>query len=286
MIGKIKGILHRGTHYILHGVPHVTVEAKILQVHASELLASRVILITGGSSGIGKAIAKACLESGAKVIITGRNKEKLYAAIDNLREISTAVYALTLDNTDVKKMKDAILDAEKIAGARLTTLINNAGIALGSFDHLEEEEFDKVLDTNIKGTVFLSKYFSEYLRQNDIKGNILNMVSSSGLRPAVSAYEISKWGLRGFTAGLAKKLIPYGIVVNGIAPGPTATPMLMREGEHNLFHPTNPSGRYTTPEEVASLAVYLISDMARQIVGDVVCITGGAGTITYDDIKY
>ena len=77
-----------------------------------------------------------------------------------------------------------------------------------------------MLDTNIKGTVFLSKYFSEYLRQNDIKGNILNMVSSSGLRPAVSAYEISKWGLRGFTAGLAKKLIPYGIVVNGIAPGP------------------------------------------------------------------
>lgn len=286
MIGKIKGILKRGVHYIFHGVPHVTVEAKILQVHASGLLENRVVLITGGSSGIGKAIAKACLESGAKVVITGRNEEKLHHAVDELREVATAIYPMILDNSDVKKMKDAIWEAERLAGAKLTTLINNAGIALGSFDHLEEEEFDKVLDTNIKGTVFLSKYFSEYLRQNDIKGNILNMVSSSGLRPAVSAYEISKWGLRGFTAGLAKKLIPYGIVVNGIAPGPTATPMLMREGEHDLFHPTNPSGRYTTPEEVASLAVYLISDMARQIVGDVVCITGGAGTITYDDIKY
>ena len=286
MIGKIKGILHRGVHYILHGVSHVTVEAKILQVHASGLLENRVVLITGGSSGIGKAIAKACLESGAKVVITGRNEEKLHHAVDELREVATAIYPMILDNSDVKKMKDAIWEAERLAGAKLTTLINNAGIALGSFDHLEEEEFDKVLDTNIKGTVFLSKYFSEYLRQNDIKGNILNMVSSSGLRPAVSAYEISKWELRGFTAGLAKKLIPYGIVVNGIAPGPTATPMLMRDGEHNLFHPTNPSGRYTTPEEVASLAVYLISDMARQIVGDVVCMTGGAGTITYDDIKF
>lgn len=286
MIGKINGILHRGVHYILHGVSHVTVEAKILQVHASGLLENRVVLITGGSSGIGKAIAKACLESGAKVVITGRNEEKLHHAVDELREVATAIYPMILDNSDVKKMKDAIWEAERLAGAKLTTLINNAGIALGSFDHLEEEEFDKVLDTNIKGTVFLSKYFSEYLRQNDIKGNILNMVSSSGLRPAVSAYEISKWGLRGFTAGLAKKLIPYGIVVNGIAPGPTATPMLMRDGEHNLFHPTNPSGRYTTPEEVASLAVYLISDMARQIVGDVVCMTGGAGTITYDDIKF
>lgn len=286
MIEKIKRMLHRGALFVLHGVPRITIEAKILQVHASGLLENRVVLITGGSSGIGKAIAKACLESGAKVVITGRNEEKLHHAVDELREVATAIYSMILDNSDVKKMKDAIWEAERLAGAKLTTLINNAGIALGSFDHLEEEEFDKVLDTNIKGTVFLSKYFSEYLRQNDIKGNILNMVSSSGLRPAVSAYEISKWGLRGFTAGLAKKLIPYGIVVNGIAPGPTATPMLMRDGEHNLFHPTNPSGRYTTPEEVASLAVYLISDMARQIVGDVVCMTGGAGTITYDDIKF
>lgn len=286
MIGKIKSILKRGVLYILHGVPQVTVEARISQVYSSGILENRVVLITGGSSGIGKAIAKACLESGAKVVITGRNEEKLHHAVDELREVAMTVYPLILDNSDVKKMNDAIWEAERLAGAKLTTLINNAGIALGSFDHLEEEEFDKVLDTNIKGTVFLSKYFSEYLRQNDIKGNILNMVSSSGLRPAVSAYEISKWGLRGFTAGLAKKLIPYGIVVNGIAPGPTATPMLMRDGEHNLFHPTNPSGRYTTPEEVASLAVYLISDMARQIVGDVVCMTGGAGTITYDDIKF
>lgn len=286
MIEKIKRMLHRGALFVLHGVPRITIEAKILQVHTSELLKSHVVLITGGSSGIGKAIAKACLESGAKVVITGRNEEKLHHAVDELREVATAIYSMILDNSDVKKMKEAIWEAERLAGAKLTTLINNAGIALGSFDHLEEEEFDKVLDTNIKGTVFLSKYFSEYLRQNDIKGNILNMVSSSGLRPAVSAYEISKWGLRGFTAGLAKKLIPYGIVVNGIAPGPTATPMLMRDGEHNLFHPTNPSGRYTTPEEVASLAVYLISDMARQIVGDVVCMTGGAGTITYDDIKF
>lgn len=93
-------------------------------------------------------------------------------------------------------------------------------------------------------------------------------------------------GAKGLYCRFGQKLIPYGIVVNGIAPGPTATPMLMKDGEHNLFHPTNPSGRYTTPGEVASLAVFLISDMARQIVGDVVCMTGGAGTITYDDIKY
>lgn len=286
MIGKFKNIFYRGIHYVFHGVPNVFIEAKVIQMQPSLLLEKHVVLITGGSSGIGKAIAKACLESGAKVIITGRNEDKLKHAVNELKHFSPFIYFVLLDISIVENMETTIYEAEKLVGSKLTTLINNAGIAIGSFDNLKEDDFDKVIGTNIKGTVFLSKFFSEYLKTNVIKGNILNIVSSSGFRPAVSAYEISKWGLRGFTAGLAKKLIPFGIVVNGIAPGPTATPMLKRSEDNNLVHPTNPSGRYTTPEEVASLAVYLISDMARQIVGDVVCMTGGAGTLTYDDIKY
>ena len=286
MISKLKNIFYRRIHYIFHGVPNVFIGAKVIQMQPSLLLEKHVVLITGGSSGIGKAIAKACLESGAKVVITGRHEDKLLHAVDELKQFSPFIYSVLLDISIVENMEIAIYEAEKLVGSKLTTLINNAGIALGSFDNLKEDDFDKVIGTNIKGTVFLSKYFSEYLKANGIMGNILNIVSSSGFRPAVSAYEISKWGLRGFTAGLAKKLIPFGIVVNGIAPGPTATPMLKRSEDNNLVHPTNPSGRFTTPEEVANLAVYLISDMARQIIGDVVCMTGGAGTLTYDDIKY
>lgn len=286
MIGKFKNIVRRGLHYVLHGVPTVNVEAKVVSLTSPQLLQDRVVLITGGSSGIGKEIARACLGCGAKVIITARNDHKLKQTVEELRNVSEEIYSLPLDVSHVDNMLNVIAEAEKMVGCKLTTLVNNAGVALGSFDNLKESEFMSVLETNVKGTVFMSKCFSDYLIQNGIKGNILNVVSSSGLRPALSAYEISKWGLRGFTAGLAKKMIPYGIVVNGIAPGPTATPMLMADGEHNLVHPTNPSGRFTTPEEVANLAVYLISNMARQIVGDIVCMTGGAGITTFDDVKY
>lgn len=103
---------------------------------------------------------------------------------------------------------------------------------------------------------------------NQIKGNILNIASSSSLRPANSAYTISKWGIRGLTSGLAKSLAPYGITVNGVAPGPTATPMLLKEDIHNISHPNLPAGRYVLPEEIANMALFLVSDMGRMVVGD------------------
>ena len=96
---------------------------------------------------------------------------------------------------------------------------------------------------------------------------------------------VSKWGEVGLTQGLAKKLIPYGITVNGIAPGPTATGMLQQKNGY-LDLPTSPAGRYTTAEEIANLAVFLVSDMGRMIVGETIFITGGCATLTKDDIAY
>ena len=92
--------------------------------------------------------------------------------------------------------------------------------------------------------------------------------------------------MRGYTLGLAKTLIKHGIVVNGLAPGPTATPMLIKNENPNLSLPNNPSGRYALPEEIANMAVVLTSGIGRMIVGDIVYITGGAGVITFDDINY
>lgn len=88
------------------------------------------------------------------------------------------------------------------------------------------------------------------------------------------------------TSGLAKSLAPYGITVNGVAPGPTATPMLLKEDIHNISHPTLPAGRYVLPEEIANMALFLVSDMGRMVVGDIVYMTGGAGTLTFDDMNY
>ena len=121
---------------------------------------------------------------------------------------------------------------------------------------------------------------------NNIRGNILNIASASSLRPADSPYIVSKWGIRGLTLGLAKSLGKYGITVNAIAPGPTATPMMIKEGQTNLELDRIPLGRYIMPEEIANMAVILVSDMGRSIMGDIVYMTGGAGILTYDDVNY
>ena len=144
-----------------------------------------------------------------------------------------------------------------------------------------------MLDTNLKGVFFLSKEIGHYFKDNQIKGNILNIASSSSLRPAASAYTISKWGIRGLTLGLAKVLAPYGITVNGLAPGQTATPMLMENNtEGNIISPSVPIGRYALPEEIANMAVILVSDMGRMIMGDIVYMTGGAGVFSNEDMNW
>ena len=96
---------------------------------------------------------------------------------------------------------------------------------------------------------------------------------------------VSKWGVTGLTEGMAKKLIKYGIVVNGIAPGPVATEMLGLDGL-NLDYDNAPAGRYSDPVEIANLAVFMISGMGRMIVGDTVYVSGGCGNLTFDDIEY
>lgn len=120
------------------------------------------------------------------------------------------------------------------------------------------------------------------MKEHSIKGHILNLSSSSALRPAWGPYQMSKWAIRGFTLGLAEQLQPYGIVVNAIAPGQTATPMLGKTALGDLYNNYALAGRYITPEEVANLAVFMVSDMGNMVVGDTFYITGGSGTISLE----
>jgi len=262
-----------------------------IPVASGEYLKGKNILITGGSSGIGFAIAEACLRNGANVAIAGRDQTRLDQARSLLkqkvRDSECSVFSLVIDVQDVECLEDKLQAALALfSGNCVEILINNAGIAAGKdIGSTDSKSYDLVLNTNLKGTYFLSQAFSNYLVSKNIKGNILNICSSSGIRPAISPYMISKWGEIGLTKGLAKKLIPYGIVVNGIAPGPTATPMLHKDGT-DLMYKNSPAGRYVSPEEVANLAVFMISDMGRMIVGETVFMTGGCGTLTLDDMTY
>lgn len=194
---------------------------------------------------------------------------------------------IQIDISKTETVIDAInTAAENIATKKIDILVNNAGIIKGqNIGNTNGSDFDIAINTNLKGTYFMCQEFANYLTANQIKGNILNISSVSGIRPAISPYMLSKWGINGLTKGLAKKLIRHGIVVNGIAPGPTATEMLKCDGS-DLTHPLSPAGRYVTPEEVANLAVFLISDMGRMILGETIVISGGCGNLTYEDMSY
>ena len=267
--------------------PKIHMKAEVNTLGYNQLLEGRNVLISGSTSGIGLAIARACLDSGATTVITGRNLEKLESVKKELQaKYGSKVYAHLLNMDDVDHMANEINNIiRELGGQSIDILINNAGIQAGIFGDTHISEFDSVIKTNLRGTYFLSQLISRHMVENKVKGNILNIVSSSGARPANSPYMVSKWGIRGLTLGMAKALIPYGITVNGLAPGPTLTNM-QRTDDKNIYLENNPLGRMTLPEEIASMAVVLVSGIGRSIVGDIIYMTGGAGVITYDDITY
>ena len=270
----------------LHNPPQRKITTNIISLAPSELLRSRLALITGGTSGIGYSIAEAFLNAGADIIITGRDRVRIEKVIQSLNKIRSdaKITGLVLDNSNIE---EATITLNKLLETTdVDILVNNAGINGGMLRTCSEDEYQAVMDTNLKGAVFISRIISENMIKKGIKGNILNICSSSSNRPANTAYVLSKWGMRGYTLGLSKTLIKYGIVVNGLAPGPTATPMLLKGDRTDISLPNNPSGRYTLPEEIANMAVVLTSGLGRMIVGDIIYMTGGAGVITFDDINY
>jgi 3-oxoacyl-[acyl-carrier protein] reductase len=188
------------------------------------------------------------------------------------------------DVSDFKMHFESVIN--KLGEKKLDILCNNAGIQGATFGCAKEEDFDAVIETNYKGVFFLSQIIAHYMIDNCIRGNILNIASSSSIRPTNSAYSLSKACIKELTEGMAKYLIPHGIVVNGLAPGPTITPLMNKDEKSTIEHPSNPSGRYAMPEEIANMAVVLTSGIGRMVVGSIVYMTGGAGNITVDDSKY
>ena len=228
-----------------------------------KLLAGKTALITGGSSGIGLAIAEKFEAAGCQVIIAGTKEEKLKKCCEKFE--SGRVKGIVLNLNEVDKFGAKLEEAlSKYPDSKIDILVNCAGYhPRKAFFDITESDYDRTMDTNVKGTFFISQTIGMYMLKNHIKGHILNISSSSALRPAWSPYEISKWSIRGMTKGLADTLIPFGIVVNAIAPGPTATPMIGRDSKGDLDFPNNPSGRFASPEEIANLALILSSDMGN-----------------------
>lgn len=271
MLAKLIQKLHRFRRYMRDGG---YVQIQISQLDRGQFLKDKVVLVTGGSSGIGLSIAKKCLQEGAQVVITGRNREKLLRV---QREIDDPrLVPLVWDVSNVEETEKKIAEVHHIFPKEVSIVFNNAGIYRhNSFLKISEQEYDEVQDTNAKGLFFVCQKAASYWIEKGQPGKIINIASNRGVLGTQLPYGMSKWGVVGLTRGLGLSLLKHGIIVNAIAPGMVATDINGIHADENAFIQYPPSNRIAVPEEVAELAVFLASDAANNIVGQTIVCDGG-----------
>lgn len=245
----------------------------------------KVVLITGGTSGIGLATARKFVEQGAKVAISGRNKERGQAACEELRELGGEAIFIQTDVSRANDVENLVNQVVETYG-HLDYAFNNAAAApsesgMGPLINLTEEQWDKTIDVNLKGVWLAMKYEIPAMLQNG-GGVIINNSSTAGGKgmAGLGAYVASKHGLNGLTKSAALEFAEAGIRINAVMPGPIATPMMeeiagMIPGADEQFVAATAVKRVGQPEEIADAVVWLCSDSASFITGATIPVDGG-----------
>lgn len=242
-------------------------------------LKNKIALITGGNSGIGLATAKLFQQEGAKVIITGRRKEVVDKSVE---EIGHGAVGFASDTSNLQDIDHLYRTVKEMYG-RIDVLYLNAGIA--KFEPMEivtEERFDELSNTNFKG-LFFNVQKAVPLMANG--GSIIITTSAAGQigSPNMSVYGATKAAARSLARTLSGDLLPRGIRVNGISPGPIDTPIMEKvgiplealEGAKQSFAAENPMKRIGTADEIAKAALFLASDDSSYIAGVDLAVDGG-----------
>ncbi len=247
-------------------------------------LRSDKVLVFGGGSGIGKAIALRLIEAGASVTVVGRTEEKLEAAAKEIN--SPDLYYQAFDITDIENHDGLFSECAQAMGG-LTAFVNAAAVGSGClgrgyepFD-ITPEEWDMMTDINFKAAFFLMRNEIDYMKTRGIRGNILNIASNAACMDIIGSYGASKAAVIKWTRAFGKKYGHDGIIVNGIAPGATFTPMIARYA-HSLDqpYPRHAIERFIRPDEIAELAFYLMSDFGEIVCGHTVVADGGDNSAT------
>ena len=252
--------------------------SKPIQVSVSQILYEKMfegihVLVTGGTSGIGLEIAKKFLSLGAKVTITGRNIDKLNTIKKEMNNSNLIVVEWDISKANLidEKVNEIV---EKMG--KIDILVNNSGVyAPNNFFDTDEKLFDEIMNTNLKGLFFTSKKIAEYFIKNSIKGKIINIGSVRSIQGGSEPYGISKWGVRGLTQGLARDLAKYGIKVNAVAPGITATGINGINIQNNAYTSSSLDSRVATSEEIAEIVIFLSSNATNHIIGQTIVCDGG-----------
>ncbi|EOU1910892.1 MAG: 3-oxoacyl-[acyl-carrier-protein] reductase [Clostridium perfringens] len=243
------------------------------------MLKDKVAIVTGGTRGIGRAIALKLADQGANIVINYRNSDKEAEELKAILE-EKGVKVLTV-KCDISNFEDSknLMDKCKEVLGKIDILVNNAGITKDTLImRMKEEDFDNVIDVNLKGTFNCAKHASAIMLKQRF-GKIINMTSVVGIAGNAGQvnYAASKAGVIGLTKSLAKELGSRGITVNAVAPGFINTDMtaslsekVKEEASKNI-----PLKRLGDPEDVANLVGFLASDAANYITGQVINVDGG-----------
>jgi 3-oxoacyl-[acyl-carrier protein] reductase len=271
---KLVSYVKRAIKYILYESKPKKIFVNSSTMSPNDILKDKVVLITGGSDGIGLSIAKKFVKQGATVIISGRNEDKLKEAC---KKYNIKDYVVN----DIKEINnhDKLLDYIYNKYNNLDILINNAGVSMHESDFLEvtEDGFDNQFDINFKGAYFITQNFiKRILKSNEVSEYIIIFITSErGNQCDFLPYGLTKNTINSLIEGLSCRFIRNGIRVNGIAPGVTASSMTKINDNDDLFADNYISGRKYSSDEVSEIALFLSSNYSKCISGEIIHCNNG-----------
>lgn len=274
---SLKKMLRKVAKFILNNSSDKKVYANIEIVNYNECLKERNIIITGGSKGIGYAIAKKSISEGAFVIITGRNELDL---VNAKKKLGTNCEYTVFDSNKVNEIPNLFIDLSKKYNKKFDSIVLNAGVSLHEniYKKVTEESFDKQFNTNFKSNYFFAKYFLEYLDNNKIEdSNLIFISSETGDQCYDIPYGLTKSSLNSLVRALSRREYKNGRKINAIAPGVTKTNMTSDYADSkdgNLYR-NCASDRIFLPEEIAEVACFLLSNASNCISGEIIHTNAG-----------
>jgi NAD(P)-dependent dehydrogenase (short-subunit alcohol dehydrogenase family) len=242
---------------------------------------NKVAIVTGAGGGIGRAIALALAKEGADLVLNDIALEPMNKVAEEIKTVGSKVMAERADVTNSIEIRQMVKNTlVKFGGVDiLINVAGGSGRKRGYFHEIPDDVWGPVIDLNLKGTLVCCHAVIEHMIQKG-RGKIINIASVAGMigsSVGMTPYSAAKAGVIGFTKSLAKELAPFGINVNCVSPGPTATQLLLRHGEETAkkLGTLNYLKRLGKPEEIANVVVFLASDEASYIVGQNYAVCGG-----------